>query len=38
MGSFVFSGVQPVCLDKFAEYGVSYDVRGLSKMPIAASW
>jgi pilus assembly protein CpaF len=38
MGSFVFSGVQPVCLEKFAEYGVTYDVRGLSKMPIAASW
>jgi len=38
VGSFVFSGVQPVCLDKFTEYGVTYDVRGLSKMPIAASW
>jgi pilus assembly protein CpaF len=38
MGNFVFSGVQPVCLEKFAEYGVTYDVRGLSKMPIAASW
>jgi pilus assembly protein CpaF len=38
MGNFVFSGVQPVCLEKFSEYGVTYDVRGLSKMPIAASW
>jgi pilus assembly protein CpaF len=37
-GAFVFSGVQPICLDKFAEYGITYDVRALSKMPIAASW
>ena len=26
-GSFVFTGVQPICLDKFAEYGITYDVR-----------
>jgi pilus assembly protein CpaF len=37
-GAFVFSGVQPICLDKFSEYGITYDVRALSKMPIAASW
>jgi pilus assembly protein CpaF len=37
-GNFVFTGVQPMCLDKFAEYGVTYDVRALSKMQIAASW
>jgi pilus assembly protein CpaF len=38
VGNFVFSGVQPLCLDKFAEYGVTYDVRALSNMPIASSW
>jgi pilus assembly protein CpaF len=37
-GSFVYSGVQPICLAKFAEYGITYDVRALSKMPVAASW
>ena len=37
-GSFVFSGVQPMCLEKFAEYGVTYDVRALSNMPVASSW
>jgi pilus assembly protein CpaF len=37
-GSFVFSGVQPMCLDKFKEYGITYDVRALSKMQVASSW
>ena len=38
-GAFVFTGVQPMCLRKFEEYGISYDVRTLSKMELkASSW
>jgi pilus assembly protein CpaF len=37
-GSFVFTGVQPDCLKKFQEYGVTYDVRALSEMERVASW
>ncbi|HEV3141949.1 MAG TPA: ATPase, T2SS/T4P/T4SS family [Vicinamibacterales bacterium] len=37
-GAFVFTGVQPSCLKKFAEYGISYDVRNLSELERAASW
>ena len=38
-GSFVFTGVQPMCLKKFQEYGISFDVTSLSKMKLkAASW
>ncbi len=37
-GSFVFTGVQPNCLKKFQEYGVTYDVRALSEMERVASW
>jgi pilus assembly protein CpaF len=37
-GSFVFSGVQPMCLEKFKEYGITYDVRALSNMQVASSW
>jgi pilus assembly protein CpaF len=38
-GSFVFTGVQPMCLKKFQEYGISFDIRTLSKMKLkAATW
>ena len=37
-GAFVFTGVQPACLKKFAEYGITYDVRALSEMERVASW
>jgi pilus assembly protein CpaF len=37
-GSFVFTGVQPMCLTKFQEYGITYDVRGLSELERVASW
>jgi pilus assembly protein CpaF len=37
-GAFVFTGVQPDCLKKFAEYGITYDVRTLSEMERVASW
>ena len=39
LGEFEYSGVQPQCLKRFAEYGVTYDTRSLSKLPSAvASW
>ena len=31
-GSFVFSGVRPTFLERFKEYGVSYDISRLSEM------
>jgi pilus assembly protein CpaF len=37
-GAFVFTGVQPSCLKKFAEYGITYDVGTLSEMERVASW
>jgi len=37
-GAFVFTGVQPDCLKKFQEYGITYDVRTLSEMERVASW
>jgi pilus assembly protein CpaF len=38
-GSFIFTGVQPMCLKKFEEYGISFDLTSLSKMKVkAASW
>jgi pilus assembly protein CpaF len=37
-GAFVFTGVQPSCLKKFDEYGITYDVRTLSEMERVASW
>jgi pilus assembly protein CpaF len=37
-GSFIFTGVQPMCLGKFQEYGITYDVRGLSELERVASW
>jgi pilus assembly protein CpaF len=39
VGAFVFTGVQPMCIKKFQEYGISFDIAGLSKMELkAASW
>ena len=39
VGDFVFSGVQPMCLKKFAEYGITYDITSLSAMVRAgAAW
>jgi pilus assembly protein CpaF len=44
VGEFEFTGVQPECLSRFAEFGVSFDIRALGEMagaPIlgkAASW
>ncbi len=39
IGEFQYTGVQPECLAKFEEVGVTYDVRGLSALrPAAATW
>lgn len=39
LGSFVFTGVQPMCIKKFQEYGINFDINSLSKMEVkAASW
>ncbi len=32
LGAFCYTGVQPVCLKRFAEYGVPYDARELSEL------
>jgi pilus assembly protein CpaF len=37
-GAFVFTGVQPMCLKKFEEYGISYDIRNLSQLERVSSW
>jgi pilus assembly protein CpaF len=38
IGDFSYTGVQPTCMRRFAEYGVPYDSRGLSEMKAVASW
>jgi pilus assembly protein CpaF len=38
IGDFVYSGVQPSCMKRFEEYGISYDVRSLSELTQAVSW
>ncbi len=32
LGAFCYTGVQPVCLKRFAEYGVPYDARELNEL------
>ena len=38
LGEFQFTGVQPMCLKRFEELGITYDVRQLSSMATAAKW
>ncbi|MBV9717937.1 MAG: CpaF family protein [Candidatus Eremiobacteraeota bacterium] len=39
LGDFCYSGVQPVCLKRFQEYGIAYDARELSQLSsIGALW
>ena len=39
VGEFCYTGVQPVCLKRFAEYGVPYDHRDLSQLaPVPVLW
>ncbi|MGZ3499305.1 MAG: ATPase, T2SS/T4P/T4SS family [Vulcanimicrobiaceae bacterium] len=37
IGEFQYTGVQPNCLKRFQEYGVSYDPRGLATMASAGA-
>ncbi len=32
VGAFEFTGVQPECMERFAEFGVSFDIRALGEM------
>ena len=39
VGKFCYSGVQPNCLKRFAEYGVPYDSRDLNELePLPSLW
>jgi len=39
LGEFCYSGVQPVCLKRFQEYGVAYDSRELNELsPLKTLW
>ncbi|HLY02477.1 MAG TPA: ATPase, T2SS/T4P/T4SS family [Candidatus Cybelea sp.] len=38
IGEFVYTGVQPMCIKRFEEYGIPYDPRGLSEMKQLTSW
>jgi len=39
LGEFCYTGVQPVCLKRFAEYGVTYDARALNELsPLPSLW
>jgi pilus assembly protein CpaF len=39
IGEFCYTGVQPMCLKRFAEYGIKYDSRGLNELaPVQALW
>jgi pilus assembly protein CpaF len=38
LGEFCYTGVQPVCLKRFEEYGIPYDPRGLSELTALAAW
>jgi pilus assembly protein CpaF len=39
LGDFCYTGVQPVCLKRFVEYGIPYDHRDLNQLaPMPALW
>jgi pilus assembly protein CpaF len=38
IGEFVYTGVQPICIKRFEEYGIPYDSRGLSELKQLTSW
>ncbi|HEV3154090.1 MAG TPA: ATPase, T2SS/T4P/T4SS family [Candidatus Baltobacteraceae bacterium] len=37
-GNFVFTGVQPVSMQRFAEYGVTFDLTRMSEMQLAVAY
>jgi pilus assembly protein CpaF len=39
VGEFNYTGVQPTCLKRFAEYGIAYDSRNLNELaPLPSLW
>jgi pilus assembly protein CpaF len=38
IGEFQFTGVQPMCLQRFQELGIAYDVRQLATLAVASNW
>jgi len=42
VGAFEFTGVQPECMERFGEFGVSFDIRALGELgaqeKVAAAW
>jgi pilus assembly protein CpaF len=40
IGEFVFTGVQPYCIKRFEELGISFDIRSLTdtRVPEASTW
>ena len=38
IGNFIYSGVQPSCIKRFEEFGISYDLRMLGELQTAATW
>jgi len=38
VGNFCYTGVQPVCLKRFEEYGIPYDARALNELAPLATW
>jgi pilus assembly protein CpaF len=37
IGEFAYTGVQPMCLKRFEEYGVQYDASGLNELTLLHS-
>jgi len=37
IGEFSYTGVQPVCLKRFAEYGIAYDARDLNELKLLST-
>ncbi|MBV9271203.1 MAG: CpaF family protein [Candidatus Eremiobacteraeota bacterium] len=37
-GDFVFTGVQPNCMKRFAEYGITFDLQRLNAMPLSVTY
>jgi pilus assembly protein CpaF len=38
LGEFHFTGVQPMCLKRFEELGITFDIQQLATLPTAANW
>ncbi|HEY1883612.1 MAG TPA: ATPase, T2SS/T4P/T4SS family [Candidatus Cybelea sp.] len=38
VGEFVFTGIQPISVKRFEEYGIPYDPRTLNELALQAAW